>query len=78
MHDGNNPNLLLRRVVKEKNVQYEIFRILSQTKLDKIKNRVKELVQRPDEPDTINIPPYIDQIEARFAQIKKQMISKSK
>ena len=44
MHDGNNPNLLLRRVVKEKNVQYEIFRILSQTKLDKIKNRVKELV----------------------------------
>lgn len=56
-------------------MQYEIFRILSQTKLDKIKNRVKELVQRPDEP---LIPPYIDQIEARFAQIKKQMISKSK
>jgi len=43
MHDGNNPNLLLRRVVKEKNVQYEIFRILSQTKLDKIKNMVKEV-----------------------------------
>ena len=40
MHEGINPNLLLKNVVKDKNMQYEIFLILSQTKLQKIKNKI--------------------------------------
>lgn len=41
MHDGSNPNLLLRRVIIRKNFQFEIFKLLSQTKADKIKNRLR-------------------------------------
>ena len=40
MHEGINPNLLLKNVVKDKNMQYEIFLIMSQTKLCKIKNKI--------------------------------------
>jgi hypothetical protein len=42
MHEGINPNLLLKNVVKEKNMQYEIFIILSQTKMNKCKNKIME------------------------------------
>ena len=41
MHDGSNPNLLLQLVIIRKNFQFEIFKLLSQTKADKIKNRMK-------------------------------------
>jgi hypothetical protein len=40
MHEGINPSLLLKNVVKDKNMQYEIFLFMSQTKLAKIKNKI--------------------------------------
>ena len=40
MHEGINPSNLLKNVVKDKNMQYEIFLIMSQTKLQKIKNKM--------------------------------------
>lgn len=63
MHDGNNPNLLLERVIIKKNFQFEIFKLMSQTKADKIKNRVKQMPQGPGIP---RAPPLIEQIEERF------------
>jgi len=43
MHENFNPSYLLS-VIKEKNAQWEIFKILSQTKLCKIKNKLHNSV----------------------------------
>jgi hypothetical protein len=62
MHEGINPNLLLKNVVRDKNMQYEIFIILCQTKLQKIKNK---LLNGKD----IDMQARINMIDQRFRWI---------
>ena len=40
MHYGQNPLPVAGKVIKQKNSHYEIFKILSQNKLDKVKNNL--------------------------------------
>jgi hypothetical protein len=65
MHEGINPNLLLKNVIKDKNMQYEIFLILSQTKLDKCKNKIMNDSKTP-------ISEKIAMIDQRFKWIQNQ------
>ena len=40
VHNNYQPSLLLGSVIQKKNAQWEIFKVLSQSKLDKIKNLI--------------------------------------
>ena len=42
MHDGRNPSPVVGKAIINKNPQYEIFLILSQSKLDKVKKKVRQ------------------------------------
>ena len=65
MHEGINPNVLLKNVIKDKNMQFEIFLILSQTKPQKIKNNI---ISNPKVP----ISKTIALIDERFRWIQNQ------
>jgi hypothetical protein len=62
MHEGINPSLLLKNVVRDKNMQYEIFIILSQTKLAKIKNKLLN-------GESIDMQARINMLDQRFRWI---------
>lgn len=47
MHSIALPMLPIKRILMHKNSQYEIFKILSQTKMDKIRNKIS--VKEPAE-----------------------------
>jgi len=72
MHNNINPLSLFGIVIKDKNAQYEIFEILCQTKLKKIKNILYN--------DTNELcgSSKVDLLDARLEQIRHYCVSKDK